>query len=173
MTTSAQIEQHWAEIERELFMRRDMEVAYQLTLRHSLEVAERERQRRAAPKMSLDACRACVAPPRRFDAKKGACAICMDCEAPGQEGRRLFRQMPCCGGQMHYICVRKWLLKEGTCPLCRANFAPPAAPPPPPAAPTPAGDARAPPAHLRVLEASAVHAGPEVIVVTALGRRRQ
>ena len=148
------------------------------TLQRSLQESQAAAQRRPSA-MTMRQCNATLGKPLAHDAKCGdACPICLT-DGATEPLRKTWRRMPCCGQQVMYMCARRWLVQNGTCPFCRHNFVPaPEAAPAPTASvamqalPVETGeDVRAPPRHLRVVETHTTASGDDIIVVQALGRR--
>lgn len=46
------------------------------------------------------------------------CSICLDNYAVGQ----LAKELHCCGNNLHEACLKEWLERRRTCPLCRADL---------------------------------------------------
>lgn len=66
--------------------------------------------------------------------EKICCSVCLQDLQPGET----VRSLPHCGHLFHVPCIDGWLLRHGSCPLCRRDFqglragpAVAAAPPPP------------------------------------------
>ncbi|KAJ3679713.1 hypothetical protein LUZ60_017724 [Juncus effusus] len=45
------------------------------------------------------------------------CPVCLEMFRPGEK----YRVLPSCGHAFHVNCVDLWLLKNATCPICRAD----------------------------------------------------
>jgi len=40
------------------------------------------------------------------------------------EDEEFVRTLPKCGHFFHLVCIDKWLVQQGSCPICRINYVP-------------------------------------------------